>query len=112
MMNQRQFRVVGQDEPADNSQSVNPDQTTVRATNDRDVARNVSTSKIALAMLPITPVPFCGDGALYAWGRLIAYGALAVFTYNKHKTASYVFAGAAGLSLVTSLAAKSWDGVK
>jgi hypothetical protein len=65
-------------------------------------------SKIGLAMLPITPVPFSGDGAIYAWGRLLAYSALAVMTYSKHKTASYVFAGAAGLSLVTSLAAKTW----
>jgi hypothetical protein len=107
MQTQRQFRVIGQDEPATEA----TDQAAPNAQG-TDVSRNVSTkgSKIALAMLPITPVPFSGTGAIYAWGRLLTYGALSVMLYNKHKTASYVFAGAAGLSLVTSLAAKSWEG--
>ena len=108
MQTQRQFRVIGQDEGTDVAGNVSPD----NAQQGTDVSRNVSTkgSKIALAMLPITPVPFSGTGAIYAWGRLLTYGALSVMLYNKHKTASYVFAGAAGLSLVTSLAAKSWEG--
>lgn len=106
MKTQQQFRVIGQDDP---SASLGDQPATDNPT---DVSRNVSTkgSKIALAMLPITPVPFSGTGAIYAWGRLLTYGALSVMLYNKHKTASYVFAGAAGLSLVTSLAAKSWEG--
>ena len=108
MQTQRQFRVIGQDEGTDVAGNVSPD----NAQQGTDVSRNVSTkgSKIALAMLPITPVPFSGTGAIYAWGRLLTSGALSVMLYNKHKTASYVFAGAAGLSLVTSLAAKSWEG--
>ena len=67
-------------------------------------------SRIALAMLPITPVPFTGNGAIYAWARLVLYGSAAVVLHAKHKNASYVMAGAAGLSLVSSLAAKSWEG--
>jgi hypothetical protein len=110
MQTQQQFRVIGQDDPsASPGDQAATDNLTAEST---DVSRNVSTkgSKIALAMLPITPVPFSGTGAIYAWGRLLTYGALSVMLYNKHKTASYVFAGAAGLSLVTSLAAKSWEG--
>jgi len=100
MQAQPKFRVLGQDEeqPATDTQPA------------PDVSVKPAGSKIALAMLPITPVPFSGSGAIYAWGRLLTYGALSVMLYNKHKTASYVFAGAAGLSLVTSLAAKSWEG--
>jgi hypothetical protein len=58
----------------------------------------------ALALLPITPIPFEGPYALYAWGRLILYGGLAAMLYEKKKTAAYVLAGAAGLSVLTSLA--------
>jgi hypothetical protein len=101
MQAQPKLRVLGQDETESTMDQDAPQPNT---------SAKIAGSKIALAMLPITPVPFSGTGAIYAWGRLLTYGALSVMLYNKQKTASYVFAGAAGLSLVTSLAAKSWEG--
>jgi hypothetical protein len=61
-------------------------------------------SKIGLKLLPFTPVPFSGTEAMYAWGRLLGYGAIAGLTFTKHRKISYVAMSAAALSLVTSLA--------
>lgn len=66
-------------------------------------------ANIGLALVPFTPVPFTGSGALHAWGRLAFYGTLSFATYSKYKKASAVFGAAAGISLLTSLAAKSWE---
>lgn len=66
-------------------------------------------SKFGIAMLPVTPVPFTGNGALFAWGRLIGYGALTAMLYNRNKKAAMITGTAAALSLLTSLSAKSWD---
>lgn len=60
---------------------------------------------IALALVPITPVPFTDDQkGLWAWGRLAVYGAGAALVWKKSPALGKVLAGAAGLSLVTSLA--------
>lgn len=58
---------------------------------------------IGLALLPFTPVPFTGTDALYAWGRLLLYGAIAGATFRKYRMVSYVAMGAAGVSIMTSL---------
>jgi len=72
-----------------------------------------SFSKMSLALLPITPVPFTGSGAIYAWSRLIIYGGIAAYALSKKKkTLAIVFGSAAGLSVVTSLTAKAWDDQK
>jgi len=66
--------------------------------------------KIGLALLPFTPVPLSGPDALYAWGRLILYGGAAAYFFTKKKNSiATVFAGAAGLSLLTSVTAKAWE---
>lgn len=62
----------------------------------------------ALALLPFTPVQFGGQDSLLAYGRIALYGIAAGLTWEKHRKLSYVFAGAAGLSLVTSLSANAW----
>lgn len=61
-------------------------------------------SNIPLMLLPITPVPFQPQTALWAYLRLGIYGTAAILTYEKMRKISYVFMGAAGLSLLTSLA--------
>lgn len=65
-------------------------------------------TKLAVGLLPFSPVQFTGPDALIAWGRLVGYSALAYWTYNKMRPASYAFMGAAGLSLATSLMANLW----
>jgi hypothetical protein len=62
-------------------------------------------SNIALDLLPFTGVPFSGSEALWAWGRLLGYSAAAYMLWKPSRTASYVFAGAAAISLATSLSA-------
>jgi hypothetical protein len=66
-------------------------------------------SNMALALLPFTPVPFTGSDSLLAYGRIALYGVAAGLTWEKHRKLSYVFAGAAGLSLVTSLSANAYQ---
>jgi len=65
-------------------------------------------SKLAVGLLPFSPVKFTGPDALIAWGRLIGYSVLAYYTYNKMRPASYVLMSCAGLSLATSLSASAW----
>jgi hypothetical protein len=62
-------------------------------------------SNIALDLLPFTGVPFSGSEAIWAWGRLLGYSAAAYLLWKPSRTASYVFAGAAAISLATSLSA-------
>lgn len=59
-------------------------------------------NKIAIQLLPVTPVLF-SQSPLIAYGRIAGYGILSYALYKKSKKLSYVFAGAASLSLLTSL---------
>jgi hypothetical protein len=63
-------------------------------------------SKIGLALLPTTPVPFTGDTAWLAWARLLGYSAVAYFAWGKARPLAYIGITAAGVSLATSLSAK------
>lgn len=65
-------------------------------------------TKLAIGILPFSPVQFTGPDALIAWGRLIGYSVLAYYTYNKMRPASYVLMSCAGLSLATSLSGSLW----
>lgn len=65
-------------------------------------------SKIGLALVPFSPVPFTGTDAMYAWGRILLYGGIAVAAYNKNKTLATVMGSAAGLCVLSSLAGTSW----
>jgi hypothetical protein len=65
-------------------------------------------SKLAVGLLPFSPVQFSGPDSLIAWGRLLGYSALAYWTFNKMRPASYIFMSCAGLSLATSLTASLW----
>jgi hypothetical protein len=66
-------------------------------------------TKLAVGLLPFSPVKFSGPDALIAWGRLLGYSVLAYYTYNKMRPASYVLLSCAGLSLATSLSATLWE---
>jgi predicted alpha/beta-hydrolase family hydrolase len=63
-------------------------------------------SKIGLALLPTTPVPFTGDTAWLAWARLLGYSAVAYLAWGKAKPLAYIGLAAAGVSVATSLSAK------
>lgn len=103
MQTQRQFRVLAADEPQQDTTQTAPE-ADVQTHGGASPSTANGKVNIALAMLPFTALPFSGNTAIYAWGRLVLYGGLAVMLHSKHKTASYTFAGAAGLSLLTSLA--------
>ena len=81
---------------------------TFRETSLPNPPAKVDLEKLALGLIPFTPVQFTGPDALLAWGRLAGYGLLAYLTYNKMRPLSYIALGAAGVSLATSLSAKAW----
>lgn len=56
--------------------------------------------KFLMSMIPISPVPFSQP---YAWIRLIGYAATSAYLYKKSKTVSMFFAGAAGVSALSSV---------
>jgi hypothetical protein len=66
-------------------------------------------TKLAIGLMPFSPVKFSGPDALIAWGRLIGYSMLAYYTFNKMRPISYAFMGAAGVSLATSLSSTLWE---
>lgn len=59
--------------------------------------------RLALGMLPFSPVSFTGPDALIAWGRLAGYSAIAYYTFSKRRPLSYIAMSCAGLSLASSL---------
>lgn len=99
-----------------NGTTTAPDDQVIAATQSNGAPINAETSlrnpmaKFGLAMVPFTPVAFTGTDALYAWGRLVVYGGLALGIYRKNKTLSTVFGVAAGVSVLTSLGGTSWNG--
>jgi len=63
---------------------------------------------IGVTFLPFTPVTFDGPDALYAWARVLLYGAASTLMWKRHRPTAYVLAGAAGLSLLTSLSGTAY----
>ena len=72
-------------------------------------SRPPNPGRMALLLIPTTPVSFSGPDAGMAWLRILAYGATAALVWKGNRTIGYVAAGAAALSLITSL---SSDAVK
>ena len=66
-------------------------------------------AKFGLALVPFTPVPFTGNGALFAWGRLVLYGGVSALLFKRNRPLSVGFGIAAATCLATSLAAKTWE---
>jgi hypothetical protein len=62
-------------------------------------------ARLAVGLLPFSPVQFTGPDSLIAWGRLLGYSALAYYTFNKMRPLSYIAMSCAGLSLASSLTA-------
>ena len=84
----------------------NPVQTD--SANTPDISKNVAVRKAALSLIPLSPAPLFGTDSFYGWARLAIYGGLAYATWGKSRKASYIFAGAAGVSLCSSLTANAW----
>lgn len=72
----------------------------------------VKESNIGLALFPFTPVSFTGPHALVAWGRALGYGMLAYATWKNQRNLSCILMSAAGISVISSLAGKAWNGGK
>lgn len=64
---------------------------------------------LGLAMIPFTPVGFTGKGAGMAYARLAIYAGLSYVTWARSRQLSYIFGGAAAVSLATSLAGGAWQ---
>lgn len=69
---------------------------------------NRAKRKLGLALLPFSPAPLTGEDAIYGWGRLAVYGGLTYLTWKRSRKLRYVFAGATGVSLASSLSATAW----
>ena len=85
--------------------TLQPD-TGASATTPAPIKPNIN--RFVLGLFPFTPVPFAGADTLLAAGRIAGYSLLAYATYNKMRPASYIFMGAAGVSLATSLTSGLW----
>lgn len=92
--------VLGQDGP-DTTQQDNPPPAQVT---------NGAGRNIGLDLLPFTPVPFTGNDAIWAYIRVGLYGAMAMATWKRARTVSYVMSGAAAVSVLTSLSASARNG--
>lgn len=64
--------------------------------------------RIALGLVPFTPVAFVGEDAWLAYLRVGVYGFLAYYTFNRARPISYGMMAAAGASVVSSLTAGAW----
>ena len=72
--------------------------------------KNTATlNRVLIGLVPFTPVKFTGPDKFLAWGRIIGYGVLSYWTYNKIRPVAYGCMVAAGLSLATSLTAGIWE---
>lgn len=92
--------------------TVDSDAAVVASVNNQAPANNRAEQNIGLAIFPFTPVSFTGPHALMAWGRVLGYGALGYMTWKNNRNISYIFISAAGISIVSSLAGKAWNGGK
>lgn len=65
-------------------------------------------AKSAVALVPFTPVPFSGPDMVYAVGRVALYSAIAAYSWDRNRTIAYIAAGAAAMSVATSLTGGLW----
>lgn len=105
------FQGVGQDENQDRTEAQDQPQPVTDVTPAAPSAPK-SLQGFGLAMIPFTPVGFTGKGAGYAYTRLAIYAGLSYVTWGKYRQLSYMFGGAAAVSLATSLAGGAWNNGK
>ena len=65
--------------------------------------------RMAVGLVPFTPVPFKGKDTYVAIARIAIFSAAAYLTYNKAKKVSYALIGAAGISLANSIMTGIWS---
>lgn len=65
--------------------------------------------QFGLSLIPLTPVPFTGNKALFAYLRLGIYATASYLTFTKARKLSYVMMGALALSALTSLSSETWN---
>ena len=68
-------------------------------------------AKMALGLLPFTPLPLSGPDAWMGYTRMSVYALAAYLAWSKSRRLSYLLMGAGGLSAATSLAHGSWQRV-
>lgn len=96
-------RTMGQDTGAENEQP----QTPPPVPSPEKSASGLQ--QLGLAMVPFTPVGFTGQKSSYAYARLAIYAGLSYVTFRRYRQLSYIFGGAAAVSLATSLAGGAWN---
>jgi len=95
-------KAMGQDEAQESAAPEQPVQAPAPA-------RANPMRSFGLSMIPFTPVPLTGEKAVYGYLRLGVYATASYLTWGKSRRLSYLFAGAAGVSLATSLAGGAWN---
>lgn len=79
---------------------------------DPPAKKGADLGKIGLAMFPLTPVPYRGEGALWAYVRIGIYTTAGYLAWRRARKLSYIMLGAAALSATTSATATAWNGKK
>ena len=66
-------------------------------------------AKMALGLLPFTPLPLTGADAWMGYTRIGLYAVGAYMAWGKSRKLAYLMMGAGGISVATSLAHGSWQ---
>lgn len=61
------------------------------------------TDKLLMLVNPLTPAPLTGNSAAFGIGKVAGYGMLSAVLWKKNRQLAYVLAGAAAISIGTSL---------
>lgn len=86
---------------------INPDSTVTVGNNGKGNLAPVKKTTWPLMLVPFTPVSM---NSPMGWGRIIAYGMVAAFTWKRVRPVSITAISAAGISLATSLASTAING--
>lgn len=91
---------------------MNPEDYEIKADKDRQntpAAAGFDFSKAALAMFPLTPLPFKGKGAGWAYARIGLYGIAGYLSFSRARKLSYFMFGAAATSALVSTTTTAWQ---
>lgn len=70
----------------------------------------VNAGRIGLAFFPLTPVPYKGEGSVWAYARIALYATAGYLAWSRARKLSMVMLGAAAVSATTSATATAWNG--
>lgn len=99
-----QFRTTDED--------IKEEDFTIKGDPPKTLNAGIDFGKSALALFPLTPVPFKGEGAFWSYTRIALYGTAGYLAWGRARRLSYILFTAAGLSAAVSTTATAWNGGK